>query len=151
MRSRALHVRLPSNWSEVPHLTPRTYRRNTLDSGILQLSLQPSLETEMSDGEQLVAYFLEMLAGLGMSLGSPIISSHMPCAAGVMATALYRDAQRGLLQFWLIPAEVTVFASWEMGGFASASEESTEAQEILRTVCFEDSDLADRLFKKSAE
>lgn len=138
MNGRTLNLQLPRGWYEVESKQTRSFRRHGQNCGILHLSLQPPLEMKLADGEQVLAYLKEMLNGLHTPLGSLITSGHEECAEGIMAFATYRNVHDGLHEFWLIPAEATVFVSWQMGSIGTAGLERSEAHEMLRSMHFED-------------
>ena len=140
MKGRILNLQLPRGWYEVESDRTRSFRRHGQKCGILHLTLLPSLEIELTDGEQVLAYLKEMVTGLNTPLGFLISSGHAECEEGIMAFALYKHPQQGQHEFWLIPAEAAVFAEWQMGALATAGLERSEAQEMLRTMRFEDFD-----------
>lgn len=136
MKHRTLNLQLPLGWYEVEGAQTPTFRRHGQKSGVLQLTMLPPVE--LADGEQALAYLHEWIAGLGRSPGSPVSSGHEECAEGILAFATYKHAHDGQLEFWLIPAEATVFAEWRMGSISTAGLERAQAHEILRTMRFED-------------
>ena len=137
--SRSLNLQLPRGWYEVKGGEPHTYRRHGQGCGTLQLSLYPPVDTS-SDGEEVLAKLHELLKALGIPLGTPITSGHAECAVGIMAFATFKNVQKGQLEFWLIPADVAIFASWQMGSIATAGLERAQVHEMMRTMCFEESD-----------
>jgi hypothetical protein len=78
-----------------------------------------------------------LLESLEMPLGERVLVTHTESAAGNMAVAVYKSSERGMLQFWMIPAEVTIFASYNMGNLATAKQEMSEAHEIMKNVRWE--------------
>ncbi len=138
MKGRTLNLQLPRGWYEVESEQTRSFRRHGQKCGILHLSLLPPLEIELTDGEQVLAYLKEMIKGMDTPLGALISSGHEECAEGIMAFALYKHLQQGQHEFWIIPAETTVFAEWQMGALATAGLERSEAHGMLRAMHFED-------------
>jgi hypothetical protein len=139
-RRRQLKVALPANWYEVPGQSPRAYRREGERTGWLRVSFYPPLGAPTADDassdEDAAALLSKRLSGLGVDLGMKLVESHGPCDAGMMATSVWRSAKQGLQQFWLIPAEVSVFATYTAGNLQTAKEEMAEAHVIMKTVHF---------------
>jgi hypothetical protein len=79
-----------------------------------------------------------MLADVGEDIGEEVASAQGVCPLGLSATSLRRSPERGLLQFWLVAGEVTVFASYIMGDLDAAKQDLAEAQQIMSSIGFQD-------------
>jgi hypothetical protein len=129
MRRHSIHVSLPSTWEEVPD-DLKTYRRCEA-GGVLQMSLRPPLGDESPD-EQAVAEALEsLLVRINLDFGEEIVASTSTTALGIAATSLRKSQERGLMQFWLIAGEITVFATYVMGSLQEVQQDLAEAQQII--------------------
>ena len=141
MEHHSLNMQLPRGWYQVAGVTPHTFRRHCLSSksGSLQLQL---LEPESSslDGEQCLALLKETLTRQDIRVGEPLKTGHEPCAAGVMAYAVYKHIG-GQREYWLLPhEEASVFACWEMGAMTTAGMERHDVHDMLKTLFFERDD-----------
>jgi hypothetical protein len=136
---RSLALNLPDGWREIPGETPRTYTRRAEGSGLLQLSLEPPLDPRVTSGADAEKELSQLLDSIGkkMDLGKRISLSHEECASGIMAFADYQSDKHGPLRFWLIPAEVTVIASYTDGRPTVAEPEIAEAHRTLKAAKFE--------------
>lgn len=137
LNRRSIIVDLPPGWHEEPGKGTHVYRRDGDDSGYLHISLQPPLPQPVNSGQDAEAQLKSLLESLGMPLGEPVLFTHTESAVGIMAVAVYKSPERGMLQFWMIPSEVTIFASYNMGNLATAKQEMTEAHEIMKKVRWE--------------
>ncbi|MCY3022306.1 MAG: hypothetical protein NTW87_25115 [Planctomycetota bacterium] len=134
---RQLRLTLVAGWYEEPGKSPRTFRRRADGSGVLQISLQPPLKRKVTTGEEAENELARLLDSLGMDLGERQLMAHDKCSSGILATAIYKSQKQGLLQFWLIPREVTVFASYTMGSLETVRQEVAEANEMVKTATLE--------------
>ena len=141
MEHHSLNMQLPRGWYQVAGVTPHTFRRHCLSSksGTLQLSLLESASSAI-DGEQCLESLKETLVRQDIHVGQPLKTGHEPCAAGVMAYAVYKHIG-GQREYWLLPhEEASVFACWEMGAMATAGMERHDIHEMLRALHFETED-----------
>lgn len=136
---RSFTLNLLDGWQELPGKSPRTYSRQADGSGVLQVSLQPALEHAVTSGGDAERELSELLDSIGkdMVLGQRVSVSHEECASGIMAFADYKSDQHGLMRFWLIPTEVTVFASYTDGRSTVSEREIAEAHKTLKGAKFE--------------
>lgn len=136
---RSFAMSLPDGWHELPGKSPRTYTRQAEGSGVLQISLQPPSDHPISTGTDAEKELTQLLDSIGksMDLGRRLSISHDTCASGVMAFADYQSDQHGLMRFWLIPTEVTVFATYTDGRSSVAEHEIAEAHTTLKAAKFE--------------
>jgi len=133
---RTIKVPLPPNWEAIPG-EDRTYRRRGVNGGRLRISLAPA-HPERSDASVVLDRLREMLADTGQDVGEELTSARGSCPLGPLATSLRRSAERGLLQFWLVAGEVTVFASYIMGDLDAAQQDLAEAQQVMIAIQFEE-------------
>ncbi len=124
-----VNVSLPAAWEQVP-AEPRAYRRRGVKRGVLRLSLSPPL-TGVDDGDAVAAALLNFLQGVELDIGQEVKLFHGPTPMGITATCLRKSPSRGLLQFWLVAGEVTVFASYTMGDLAEAKRDLADAHQIV--------------------
>jgi hypothetical protein len=130
-------MRLPDGWYEAEREPgAHCYRRRVEGSGELRVSLQPPLAGRVRSGRRAEQELARLVAGLGadLDLGERLALTSGRCALGVYATALCKSERHGLLQFWLIPAEATVFASYTMGSLDAVKQDLAEAMQIMRQV-----------------
>lgn len=113
------------------------FHRRVDHAGVLQISLQPPLPRKVTAGEEIEQELAHLLDGLSMDLGDRELLAHDSCPAGIFATAIHRSKKQGLLQFWLIPGDVTVFASYTMSSLDTVKQDLTEANEIVKTIRLE--------------
>ena len=132
MRIHHVHVSLPTDWEEVPNES-RSYRRKGVNGGTLTISLRPPVANAI-DENAVVDALGDMLNGVGLDVGQEVTSAHGPSPMGIIATSLYKSQRHGLLQFWLVAAEVTVFASYIMGDLSEAKKDLLEAHQIVKTL-----------------
>jgi hypothetical protein len=136
---RSFALKLPDGWQEIPGKSPRTYTRRAEGSGFFQVSLQPPLDhpaTTGADAERELSDLLDSI-GKNMDLGRRLSVAHEECASGIMAFADYQSDKHGLMRFWLLPTEVTVFTSYTDGSPAVAESELAEAHRALKEARFE--------------
>lgn len=132
MKYTTLHIALPENWHEVPDMQPRLFRSQSEDSGCLQLSLLPVLETP----EDLVGQLRSHLAN-APDLGEELSATEEEAPLGPMASILYRNAATGaLFRAWMIAGPATVFGTYTMGALGRADYEMKECATILRGLRF---------------
>lgn len=133
MKLTTLHVALPENWHEVPDMQPRLFRSLSEDSGCLQLSLLPALESPDDLLGQLRAMLVDQ-----PDLGDEIDAATEETASGPMATVSYKHPHtHRLFQAWIIAGPATVFATYAMGASpARADYETRESANILRALRF---------------
>src|SRR5690606_30055632 len=111
MKYTTLHIPLPENWYEVPDMQPRLIRSHSEDSGCLQLSLLPVLETP----EDLIGQLRSHLTNTA-DLGEEQSATEEEAPLGPMASILYRHARTGVIfRAWMIAGPATVFATYTMG------------------------------------
>lgn len=135
-RQRKLHVFLPEGWHEVPNETPRAFRRNGDRTGWLRISLHPPEGLHEADGQALIVRLHEILRATKMELGAHVASSFGPCSEGIMASSTWRSSHYGLMKFWLIPAERSIFGSFMCGDMETAEREAADAHGILESAHF---------------
>lgn len=136
---RTFTLNLPDGWRELPGKSPRTYSRQAEGSGVLQVSFQPPLDhpaTTGADAERELSGLLDSI-GKDMALGQRLSISHEECASGIMAFANYQSEQHGLMRFWLLPTEVTVFATYTDGRSTVSEREIAGAHKTLKEGKFE--------------
>ena len=95
------------------------------------ISLQPPLDHKVRSGAEAETALVGILDDLGMELGERKLLSHADSAMGVMAFAVHTPPKAGLVQFWVIPAQVTVFATYEIGNLETVKQEMLEAHRIM--------------------
>ena len=79
----------------------------------------------------------ETLVRQDIRVGQPLKTGHEPCAAGIMAYAVYKHIG-GQREYWLLPhEEASVFACWEMGAMATAGMERHDIHAMLKALHFE--------------
>ena len=137
LQKRTLLVDIPPGWHEEPGEGTHVYRRDGADSGYLHISLQPPLPQSVTSGAEAEAQLQNLLDNLGMPLGERVLLTHTDGAVGTIAVAVYKSPERGLLQFWMIPSDATIFASYNMGNLETAKQEMSEAHEIMKNVRWE--------------
>ena len=124
-------IPLADRWHEIPGETPRAFRRPEEESGWLQISLHPPQAEAIGNSAKATALLKELLKDQ-KDLGEECGTTCMDSAAGIMAVSVWKSPKRGLLQFWLIPCEVAVFASYTMGNPARAKQEAGEAHQMMK-------------------
>ena len=136
---RSFALNLPDGWQEISGKSPRTYTRRAEGSGVLQLSLQPPLDRPITTGTDAEKELSELLDSIGkdMDLGKRLSMSHEDCASGIMAFADYQSEKHGPMRFWLIPTELTVFATYTDGRATVAEPEIADAHRSLKAAKFE--------------
>lgn len=114
-------------------MQPRLFRSLSEDSGCLQLSLLPPLDS----ADDLVGRLRALLADQ-TDLGDEVSSMEETTHSGPMATLLYKNPRnQGLFQAWLLAGPSTVFATYTMGASpARADYELRESTLILRGLRF---------------
>jgi len=135
--TRALVLDLPTGWYEVPGESPRAFRSGNPDSGILQISLLPPPDREIPGNAGVEEQLERLLDGLDMELGERLSLTSEKARSGIVATALYKRPKHGLVQYWLIPGEVTIFATYTMGNPGNATAEFAQAAKIMKTAGFQ--------------
>lgn len=137
-KARTFHLALPPSWEELAGSSPRGYRSSRPGAGILQISLQPPLNGPV-DAErarrELDTLLVKLDADLGV--GKRLTLTTTPGVFGPIAKATTQSEQHGLLAFWLLPGEVTIFATYTDGSSRAAEADITEADAALRTVRLE--------------
>ena len=124
-----INVPLPSTWEQVP-IESGAYRRRG-SSGVLRISLQPPLAETCPDEQGVSDALKSLLAGLEVDVGDEIHAVAGASPLGMAATSLRRSAQHGLLQFWLVAGQITIFASYTIESSQEAQLDLSEAQQIL--------------------
>ena len=142
MPRRKLSVFLPEGWYEVPDETPRAFRRRADRSGVLRISLHPPEGLQhRKDGKALIVRLHEIIRATKMELGAHLSSEFGPCSEGMMAYGVWRSSHYGLMKFWLIPAERSVFGVFMSGPDPEqADREAADAHAILESAHFSDTD-----------
>lgn len=146
-QQRSLNMQLPRGWYQVAGSVPHTFRRHGLStqSGKLLLSLLPPEETLPADCESGQTLLRETLARQDIAVGTALNSGCEPCAAGLMAFAVYKHVG-GQHEYWVIPCEeATIFAAWEQGAKATAGMERHDIHVMLKELFFEDSGSGEEL------
>ena len=131
LKHRTLHVILPENWHESDSHEQgggRIYCPNNDNPGRLRISLLPPDESHNKNPLIALSGILE---NTKMPVGEQLAASISQGRAGSIATILRQIPDIGLVQFWLIPSEMTVFMSFEMGDPGRASKGFEEAGEIV--------------------
>lgn len=127
-----LNVFLPPDWYEVPDQSPKAYRLQGSNSGWLRLRLLPKEPDFPEQPEAIVDALQQLLASLELDMGVCQGTTHGPCMEGTFATSLWRSKSQGLMQFWVIPCRVLVFASYtDMGNLQTVQRELADAQSII--------------------
>src|SRR5690349_14616846 len=130
MLRKSIDVSLPPNWEQLAE-DRRAYRRRGVAGGVLRVRLHPPLSSESVDSASAAAHLTSLLTGIDMDLGVEIKSLAAMHELGPIATSIRKSNSQGLLQFWLIAGEITVFASYTMGALAEAQQDLAEAQRII--------------------
>lgn len=135
---RTLVVSVPENWRELPDQRPRAYRSDRPGAGILRISLFPP-EDNPIHGPAASDHLAKLIDKLGPSLdpGKNLRRNHTNTPIGTLATARYQSDEHGLTAFFLIPSELTIFATYTDGAPEIAKQEITEAIAILKELQFE--------------
>jgi hypothetical protein len=137
-RHRIVHVILPSGWREIPRRTPREYRRDGKGSGVLQLSLQPSLLRLIEAPDTVLASLQKIIREIMPELDEAVYEQPIDCSAGPGAFSLRRSKQHGLVGLWVISADVPIFATYFMGLPETLKVELEDAMTIMQSVYIED-------------
>ncbi len=137
MRHRRLNISFPPNWEPIPGEN-RAFRKKELGSGTLRISLNPPLDNTIEDGKALLTHLRAILGKLNLDHGSEIRGFSGNCSLGPIATTLWQSPNQGLLQFWLIKSEATIFATYTMGTPETAEKELAESQHVINNLYFED-------------
>jgi hypothetical protein len=132
MRRHTIEVLLPAGWEAISEET-HAYRRCGVNGGRLRLSLAPP-HPDYADRGALLVRLRELLAAMGQDTGEELTHAQGSCSLGASATTLRGSAERGLMQFWLVAGDVTVFASYIMGDLDAAQKDLVEAQQIMSTL-----------------
>ena len=135
-------VFLPADWREVKGNGARAYRKIGASSGWLNISLLPPEPSLCGDDHATSTRLRKLLDDLGMPLGREVHADTTDCTLGRMAFSIWKSPERGLLQFWLIPSEVMVFASYTMGNLRTAQQEMADAHSIIESLHFVDSEVS---------
>ena len=137
-KQRQLYVFLPEGWHEVAGESPRAFRRDGDRTGWLRISLHPPEGLREAPGQALIVRLHEILRATKMELGAHVSSSFGPCSEGMMAFSVWRSSNYGLMKFWLIPAERSIFGSFMCGDMETAEREAGDAHGILESAHFGD-------------
>jgi hypothetical protein len=130
MQRFSVEVSLPPTWEQVPE-QQHAYRRAGVSGGVLRLSLKAPLEPPPLDAATVSAHLTALLSKSSMDVGDEIKAFTSTLEMGPAASSLRKSEKRGLLQFWLIAGEITVFASYTMGNLAEATTDLAGAQQII--------------------
>lgn len=133
MRNRRVKLDIPDNWHPIEG-QPRTYCRDGDDTCRLQFHLFPPVEVE----DDLVALrkLRQMVRERDPEAGHEIHFSHQMTTNGPVATSTYQSARKSVKQYWLIPCEVTILASYSTENIGFATAELEEAQRIIDSMQF---------------
>jgi hypothetical protein len=134
MRTRRVKLDIPENWHPVPD-HPRTYCRDGDETCRLQFTLLPPQE-DIDDDMSALKKLRQMVRERDRDLGSEIHFAHQTTPNGPVASSLFRTPKKSLKQFWLIPCEVTILASYSTENMEAAREEIEEAQRIIESMQF---------------
>jgi hypothetical protein len=133
MRNRRVKLDIPENWHPVEG-QPRTYCRDGDDTCRLQFTLLPPEDVE--DDLAAMKKLRQILREREKELGSEIHCEHHNSTMGPIATTVFRAPKKHLKQFWLIPCEVTILASYSTNNLEAARAELDEAKQIVESLHF---------------
>ncbi|MEM6885945.1 MAG: hypothetical protein AAF571_13035, partial [Verrucomicrobiota bacterium] len=133
MNKKTIIVDLPETWAEFPSEgSGRIYRPQYMDAGTMRVYLMPP-----TDHDNVLIALSEQTESLGMPLGEQIHCEITKGALGAVATMLRKIPGVGLVQFWLLKCEITIFALHEMGNLETIHSELKQASEIIHNIHFE--------------
>lgn len=133
-------IELPAGWHQEPGENAFTFKPDGEDTGILQISLQPPFEPNITTTEEAEEKLIELVSQfsgrLGADMGEQVLFTSELGASGFITTARYKGGDTELTQFWMIPTDVTIFATYMVGKPEKAEEEFAAASNIMKTVGF---------------
>jgi hypothetical protein len=112
----------------------RVFRRKASGSGQLRVSLHPPLEDVGLNDDAVVERLRHLVMGLDMDVGQELTATQCASPLGPTATSIWQSPSRGLHQFWLIAARITVFASFTMESLDSVKDDLADAQRIIDSI-----------------